>query len=122
MGADDWRAEYHAEGVVSGTVMTVSCDLREYADAARTEYIGVMLYGETELVFDLASVYACSAEGSEEDLADVFASPQMEQEKVSYAAEIFCILLLLVLFGVSGCILLFRRDKETEEENHAFRK
>ncbi|MBR5445912.1 MAG: hypothetical protein IKV57_07310 [Clostridia bacterium] len=122
LGADDWRAEYHVRGVLSDTVMTVSCDLREYVNAARTEYIGVMIYGETDLVFDLASVYACSTEGSAEALEKVFTPTGPEPEKAPYAAEIFYILLLLALFGVSGCVLLFRRDREAEEENHEFWK
>lgn len=116
MGADDWRAEYHAEGVVSDTVMTVSCDLREYANAARTEYIGVMLYGETDLIFDLVSVYACSLEGTEAALQNAFVPAEPVNSDSPYATEIFYILALLAVMSVSVGILLFRRDREDEDE------
>ena len=116
IGSEDWRGEYHAEGVVSGSVMTAVCDLREYVNADRTEYIGVMLYGETDLVFDLASVYACSLEGTEADLQNAFDPAEAVVKETPYATEIFYILILLAVLSVSVGILLFRRDREEEDE------
>ena len=118
IGAEDWRAEYHVTGVIDGEVMTAVCDLREYENAARTGYIGVMLYGGTELTFDLSSVYACSSRAGEEEILALLDPSETTDSGSPYATEVFYILVLLAVSSICISIMLFRRDREEEGEEH----
>ncbi|MBE6614835.1 MAG: hypothetical protein E7631_05990 [Ruminococcaceae bacterium] len=115
IGAEDWRAEYHVTGVLDGAVMTAVCDLREYENAARTGYIGVMLYGETGLTFDLSSVQACSNSAGEEEILTLLTPETVTDSGSPYATEIFYIFVLLAVTTIFVSVLLFRREREEDE-------
>ncbi|MBQ8400460.1 MAG: hypothetical protein IJX14_00880, partial [Clostridia bacterium] len=122
IGDEDWRIEYHVTGSVDGDVMTVQCNIGDWENVAGTGYIGVMLSGETELTFDLASVYACSTVLAQDALEQVFAEPEETMRDTRFDTEVFYILLLLTVTTVCVGVLLFRREREEEETENAERK
>ncbi len=124
VGSEDFRAEYKVEGTVSGQTVTAVCDLREYDHAPTTGYVGVMLYGETELVFDLASVRAWSGRLTVGELEAIFAQPEPEPPAM-YEGEVLTMIILVAISSVCIAVLLVRRDREEEqkerEESEAYR-
>ena len=119
IGAEDWRMEYHVTGITTGTFCTVTCDIGDWEYASRCGYVGVMLSGDTEIAFDLASVYVHSSTLTENELAALFAQPEETGRDTRYDTEIFYILLLLTITTACVGILLIRRDREEEEEEGA---
>jgi len=118
LGADDWRAEYVVTDVEPGKVMTAVCDLAAYEPAARTEYIGVMLYGESSLTFDLSSVHGYSSTSTEEELAALF-RPAAEETETGRIVEMFYLLVLMTAVSVCVFVLLLRWEREEEARHEA---
>ena len=82
--------------------------------AAGTEYIGVMLYGETELTFDLLSVSAVSREYTADTMEAMLFPVSGTNTENPYATEIFYLLVLLAAVSVCVSVILFRREREDE--------
>ncbi len=115
VGSEDFRAEYKVEGTISGKTVTAVCDLRQYTHAPVTGYIGVMLYGETELVFDLSSVKAWSGRLTATELADIFTHVEPEAPS-PYQGEVLTMLILVGISSVCITVLFIRRDREEEQK------
>ncbi len=115
VGSEDFRAEYKVEGTLSGQTVTAVCDLRDYDHAPTTGYIGVMLYGETELVFDLASVKAWSGRLTVGELDAVFNGPAPEPT-AAYEGEVLTMIILVAISSVCIAVLLVRKDREEEQK------
>ncbi len=116
VGADDYRAEFNAEGVKVGEVQSFVCDLSEYTYAAEVEYIGVMIYGEKSADFDLSRVTVYSTERTDEELYEVFnPMPETEEGLGKYAVAV--LLMIVAVVSVIAFILFVRRDREDYERD-----
>lgn len=126
LGAEDWRMEYHVDATtvydstVSDTIMTVTCPLDGLEDTMRCGYIGVILSGNTEITFDLATVSVSSTELDATALAARFSPLPTNTTSSYYDTEIVYILLLVLVATICIGVLLVRREHEEEEEgvNH----
>lgn len=115
IGDEDWRMEYHVTGAADGEIMTAACDLTDWDYAEKCGYVGVMLSGDTEITFDLVSVYAQSDTLSEAELTALFETPEIHIRDTRYDTELLYICLLLAVTTVCVIVLLIRRDREEEE-------
>ncbi len=115
VGADDYRAEFNAENVRVGEVQTLVCDLSEYEYASSVGYVGVMVYADNSVNFDLSKVLLYSDTKSSEELSSYFnpVSEESEQSMDWYTLGVFLLIILVV--SVSVCVLLLRRDREDAE-------
>jgi len=119
VGADDNRAEFTAREITYGEAHTLVCDLGEYEYASSVEYIGVMIYSEESVDFDLSRVSVYSDTRTDEELFDLF-NPAPDTVDGAYDVYVLVALILIVaVISVVGCIVFVRRDKE-ESEAHSF--
>jgi len=116
VGADDWRAEYRMENVEPGKVYYAVCDLAEYSYSGPIDNIGVMLYAQTSLQFDLASIEAVSNVLTTEEMEQLFHPVAAVEPHQTYKMEALFISVILLALTVCLMILLIRRDRE--EESH----
>ncbi len=121
VGSEDFRAEYKVEGTVSGQTVTAVCDLRQYDHAPTTGYVGVMVYGDRELSFDLASVRAWSSRLTATELEAVFTPPEPALPS-PYEGEVLTMIILVAISSVCITVLLARRDREEEQREKEERK
>lgn len=115
LGSNDYRAEYVAESVEYGKMQSLNCDLSEYESRDKIDYIGVMIYADEDINFELLSADAYSFSLSDSELAKAFSGADKEEtEPISYAAVATVIVLAASLTFVV-IILLVRRDREDRE-------
>jgi hypothetical protein len=115
VGADDNRAEFTARELTYGAAHTLVCDLGEYEFASSVEYIGVMIYSEESVNFDLSRVTVYSDTKNDAELAELF-NPTADTAGGAYEEYVLGALMLIVaVISVVGCIFFVRRDREDAE-------
>lgn len=119
IGADDNRAEFTARDITYGEVHTVVCDLGEYEFAANVEYVGVMIYSEESVEFDLSSATVYSDTKTDEELYKLF-NPTPDSADGAYDVYgIGALILIVAVISVVGCIFFVRRDREERDARRA---
>ena len=116
VGADDCRAEYAIDPITADGVYTVHCDLTAYPYAQNVEYVGILIYAESDVVLEVSSVTAGSAAEDGQTLRERFypieKSGDMQSQNGAYAAYF---LVLVAIFTFCTIALLNRRDREEAE-------
>ncbi|MBE6618093.1 MAG: hypothetical protein E7627_09205 [Ruminococcaceae bacterium] len=117
IGSDDYRGEFFAEGVELSKMQTVSCDLTGYEHRDEVSYIGVMIYANDNVRFELLSADAYSLTLSDDELADAFtgATEPEADEDPTRTTVIAVVGLLVAALTFIVIILLSRRDREERE-------
>ena len=115
IGADDNRAEFTARELTYGATHTLVCDLSEYEFASSVEYVGVMIYSEKSVHFDLSSVTVCSDTKTDEELYELFNPTTSAVDGAYEVYGIGALILIVAVISVVGCIFFVRRDREDRE-------
>lgn len=115
VGADDNRAEFTATGITLGEAHTLVCDLAEYEFAASVGYIGVMIYSEESVRFDLSRVTVYSDTKTDTELFELFDPAQESADSAYDVYGLGALILIVVTISVVVCIFLVRRDREERE-------
>ncbi len=113
IGSADHRAEYHAS-VPLGQIVTLSCDLTAYEYRHQVDYVGIMLYAQTDVMLDLSTLRLGSDTMTEEQLTQMFA-PLTEESTPLPAGTIALILLLIAAFSTVAVLFFLRRDHEEKQ-------
>lgn len=115
-GAEDCRAEYSIDPITEDGVYTVHCDLTAYTYAQNIEYVGILIYAQSDVTLEIAKVTAGS---STEDGKTLLARFRQTEEKTDtggkngvYAAYF---IILAAIFTFCTITLLCRRDREEAE-------
>ena len=116
VGSADHRAEYYAGEIICGETTSYICDLSGYGGKSETDYIGVMIYADLDVCFELASVEALSRSADSDTLRLIFEGGETDVG-VSEENRALILTAIIVAAAVSAVviILLVRRDREDRE-------
>lgn len=117
VGSDDYRGEFSADGVELGKMQTVSCDISAYEHRDEVDYIGVMIYANDDVRFELLSAEANSLTLTAEEIEKVFsgAAVDVTEEDPTKSVVIAVVGLLVAALTFIIIILLSRKDREDRE-------
>ena len=102
-------------GLTLGEAHTLVCDLAEYEFAASVGYIGVMIYSEESVRFDLSRVTVYSDTKTDTELSELFDPAQGSADSAYDVYGLGALILIVVTISVVVCIFLVRRDREERE-------
>ncbi len=116
VGSGDHRAEYYAEDITNDTLESFTCDLSEYENRNAVDYIGVMIYADEDICFELGSVEAISYGLDADALSDVFVgSGTVDEDSQRNLSVLFAAAIITAVVSAVVIILLVRRDREERE-------
>ena len=115
VGAEDCRAEYSIDPITADGVYTVHCDLTEYAYAANVEYVGILIYAESDVTLEVSRVTAGSDTEDGEALLSRFRPTEQAASDDRHSTYVAYFVVLAVIFTVCTIALLCRRDREEAE-------
>ncbi len=116
VGSNDYRAEYYAEQIDTNAMQSFVCDLSGYANRNVTDYIGVMIYAEEDICFELGTVEAVSNSIDGQSLAAVFEkNAPVAAENSENKSLILTVVVIAAAISAVVIILLVRRDREDRE-------
>ncbi len=113
IGSADHRAEYHAS-VPLGEIVTLSCDLTDFAYRHQVDYVGIMLYAQTDVMLDLSTLRLGSDFLTEEQLAQMFA-PITEEDTPIPVETVVLVLLFVGALSTVAVLFFLRRDHEERQ-------
>lgn len=110
------RAEYYIENLDYGTEYTLSCPLGGYETRGETDYIGIMLYSDTNVTLELSSVSIRSDVLDENGMAALFSdtSPSAAQD-VNYRL-IALFLGVIAAISIAVFVLLTKLEREGSDD------
>lgn len=116
IGSGDYRAEYQTDSIVNGAMRSYVCDLSGFAGRDAVDYVGVMIYADEDVSFELSAVDALSGKISREELRQIFEGKDesdggLGENKTLVVALSFIIAVITAVV----VILLVRRDREDRE-------
>jgi hypothetical protein len=114
-GADDNRAEFDAGKIVLGEACAITCDLGEYEYASAVDYIGVMIYSENSVDFDISKVTVCSDTKTADELYELFYPTENAKDRTLDKYVVIVVIFIVAVISIVGGILLLRRDREDVE-------
>ena len=115
VGAEDCRAEYSIAPITADGVYTVHCDLTEYAYAANVEYVGILIYAESDVTLEVSRVTAGSDTEDGATLLSHFHQTNQTTTGSRYSTYVAYFVVLVVIFTACTIALLSRRDREEAE-------
>ncbi len=119
IGNSESRAEYYAGELAFGEIYTMKCDLTEFSDRSAVDYVGIMIYSDSDVYLELSSVGVRSENLSPDEIGVMLTASSAEEEYVPNYRLIAVFAFTAAAFSVVVCILLIRRDREAEEETAA---
>lgn len=126
IGTDDYRAEFYADSLQCGEIQRLSCDLSEYKYRSTVDFVGIMVYANHEVSFDLSSVAVSSSTLSDDELRRMFSQAASQSNNDSLAehdlVSLGAFLIIIALVTVSAVTLLTRRDREEDELREAAKR
>lgn len=111
LGNNDFRAEYLLENVPHDEIFDIRCDLREYEHSDKIDYIGIMVYANREVVFDLSKVVMTSETLDSDELKEIIEEKESGQDGRDIRNEII-ISAVVASVSASVILVLVRRDRE----------
>ena len=121
LGNNDFRAEYVLENVPHDEIFDIRCDLREYEHSDKIDYIGIMVYANREVVFDLSRVVMTSETLDSNELKELVLEKAGVQNVRDIRNEII-IFAVIVSVSASVILVLVRRDREEAAAKRAEEK
>lgn len=117
IGTEDYRSEFFADDIELGKMQSVSCDISAYENRDEVSYIGVMIYANDNVRFELLSANAYSRTLSDEELSDAFLGivDTVVEEDNTRNTVIAVVALFAAALTFIIIILLARRDREDRE-------
>ena len=98
VGAEDCRAEYSIAPITADGVYTVHCDLTEYAYAANVEYVGILIYAESDVTLEVSRVTAGSDTEDGATLLSHFHQTNQTTTGSRYSTYVAYFVVLVVIF------------------------
>lgn len=116
IGTDETRAEYYAEDLLFGRTYSLECALGGYENLKNVDYIGIMVYSDSELKLELSSVELYSDTIGSEDIKALFEEKPESQKSPNYKG---IALFAFTVAAVTILIFVFMARVEREEEEEA---
>lgn len=119
VGNSETRAEYYVDDLEYGVEYTLTCPLDGYDTRSITDYIGIMVYSDTNVTLELSRVNVCSDTLSAEELSELFETQTSgDNTDVNYRL-IFLFSGVVAAITVTIFVLLTKieRDDGDEEQN-----
>ena len=102
-------------------IFDIRCDLREYEHSDKIDYIGIMVYANREVVFDLSKVAVTSETLDSDELKELVLEKTSVQNVRDIRNEII-ISAVIVSVSASVILVLVRRDREEAAAKRAEEK
>ena len=103
-GSGDSRAEYSLTAE-QNTAFTATCNLKDFSDAAKIEYIAIILRSDSNPLLEVSKIELCSNEKSSEQL-QILAKGAEKEEKMVPPIFYFIIVIMtaatVVIFSILG--------------------
>ncbi len=115
VGAEDCRAEYSIDPITEDGVYTVHCNLTEYAYAASVEYVGILIYAQSDVTLEVSRVTAGSRTEDGRTLLSRFQPTNQTETDTRHGTYATYFVVLAVIFTICTIALLCRRDREEAE-------
>ena len=92
------------------------CDFSEYAYRSAVDYVGIMIYSDSDVYLELSSVGVRSDTLTPAMIGEMLSSSAESEEYVPNYRIIATFAFTVAALSVVVCVLLIRRDREAEEE------
>jgi len=115
IGTEDTRAEFTVENVACGQVHSFHCGLSEYPYIDVIDYVGVIVYADSEVTLDIGQISVHSSKLDEEALTSLVTSGAEDAGKKTDYRLALILCAVTIVMSVAAVTAITRHENEEAE-------